>query len=214
MFTSSINNGFFPRFSRKFANVPVAMLIAFLRNVIVMMTGNPAFLTPPPNPSLADVKTAVDDLEEKNQAALNGGKVEIANRRAAQEAAVNLGRQLGNYVESQSNGDLAVLLSSGFDAVRAPTPSVVPATPLNPTLNYTGVSGELLFRFLGDYNVRNFSVGYAESAAGPWTDNGLSTTSRVLLAGLTPGKTYWARACANGAAGTSDWCTPASIMAI
>ena len=200
--------------ARAFALLPVALLIGYLRNVIAMMTGNPAFLTPPPSPTLAEMKTAVDDLEAKNQASMSGDRVMIAVRRAQQAVVVNLGRQLGNYVESQANGALDVLLSSGFEAVRAPSPSVVPAPPANPILGYTGVTGEMLFRFTGDYNVRNFSVQYGESATGPWTDDGLSTASRVTLTGLTPGKTYWARACANGAAGTSDWCTPASLIAV
>lgn len=212
--TSSINNGFYPRVARAFAALPVALLIGFIRNVIAMMTGNSAFQTPPPSPTLGDLKTAVDDLEIKNQASMAGDRVAIATRNAQQAVVVNLGRQLGNYVESQANGVLDTLLSSGFEAVRAPSPSVVPATPAKPTLSYTGVSGEMLFRFVGDSNVRNFSVQYGESATGPWTDNGLSTSSRVTLDSLTPGKTYWARACANGAAGTSDWCSPASLIAI
>ena len=80
---SSITNGFYPRIVRLFATLPVAKLIGFLRNVIVMMTGNPAFLPPPPTPTLADMTAAVDDLDAKTQAAMNGGKVEMAARRAA-----------------------------------------------------------------------------------------------------------------------------------
>ena len=122
-------------------------------------------------------------------------------------------RSPGNSATTSSRhrgiGDLEVLLSSGFEAVKAPSPSVVPATPEKPTLSYTGKTGEMVFRFTGDHNVRNFSIEYGESATGPWTDFGLSSSTRVEITGLTPGKTYWARACANGAAGTSDWCTPA-----
>src|SRR5437764_669279 len=107
---SSITNGFFPRFSRAFAQLPVALLIAFFRNVIQKMTGNTAFLIPPPSPTLPDMKAAVDDLELKNQLAAGGGRVEIANRRVAEAIVNNMGRQLGNYVESQANGALNVLL--------------------------------------------------------------------------------------------------------
>jgi hypothetical protein len=209
---SSIINGYYPRCARYYATYPITVFIIWLRNVITMMTGNVSF--PTPSPSLTVVTAAVNDLEVKTQEALNGGRMEMAARRAAEATALSLARQLGNYVESQANGDLEVLLSSGFEAIKAPSPSVVPTTPGKPTLNYTGVTGELLFRFTGDYNVRNFSIQYGESATGPWTDYGLSSSTRVTLAGLTPGKTYWARACANGAAGTSDWCTPASLMAV
>lgn len=210
--SSSITDGFVPRVARKYATYPISVLIMFVRNVIAMMTGNTSF--PTPSPTLPVVKTAVDDLEVKAQAALNGGKVEYAARRAAEATVLSLTRQLGNYVESTANGDLETLISSGFEAVRAPSPSVIPAVPASATLDHTDQSGELLLRFVGDYNVRNFSIEYGESASGPWTDNGLSTSTRVTLDGLTPGKTYWARACANGAAGTSDWCSPVSCMAI
>lgn len=209
---SSIVNGYYPRCARYYATYPIAVFIIWLRNVVAMMTGNAHF--PTPAPTLAVVTAAVNELEVKAQEALNGGKVQMAARRAAEATALSLARQLGNYVESQANGDLEVLLSSGFEAVKAPSPSVVPAAPGNPTLSYTGVTGEMLFRFTGDSNVRNFSIECGESATGPWTDRGLSTATRVVLDGLTPGKVYWARACANAAAGTSDWCTPASLMAV
>lgn len=211
---STINNGFYPRVSRLFASLPVTLLIGFLRNVIAMLTGNTSYLTPPPNPTLAEMKTAVDDLEAKNQAAMNGGRVEIATRNAAQVSTLNLARQLANYVESQANGALDVLLSSGFEAIRAPGPVSVPKAPTNPTLTQGDNSGVLLFRFGGDFNVRNFTVQHAESLAGPWVDDGLSTKTRVTLEGLTPGKVYFARACANGAGGSSDYCPPTSGMAV
>ncbi len=209
---NTINHGYYPRVARRYATLPVSVLITFLRNVIAMMTGNASFSDP--TPTLAVMIAAVNDLELKAQDALNGGKLELVARRAAETTTLSLARQLGNYVESISNGDLEVLLSSGFEPVRAPSPSVVPGTPTDPVLSHTGVSGELFFRFGGEANVRNFSIQYAEAPTGPWTDHGLSSSSRVLLEHLTPGKTYWARACANGAAGTSDWCTPASLMAI
>ena len=204
--------GFQPRVSRSFARYTPSVMITFFRNIITSMTGNPTF--PTPSPTLAVFKTAVDDLETKTQAAMNRGRIEVAARRASQAAAISLARQLGNYVESVSNGDLETLLSSGFEPVRSPSPSIVPATPANPRLSLTNLSGQLLFRFVGDANTRNFSVQHAENAAGPWTDHGLSTSTRVFLTDLTPGKVYFSRSRAHGAAGSSDWCTPVSAMAV
>jgi hypothetical protein len=116
---SSIINGMYPRVSRAYVALRIAMLIAFLRNIIEMMTGNADY--PTPSPTLATMTTAVDDLEAKNQASMNGGRVEIALRNASQAMTLNLARQLGNYVESTANGALEVLLSSGFEAIRAPS---------------------------------------------------------------------------------------------
>ena len=204
--------GFQPRVSRSFARYPASVMITFFRNVITNMTANPAF--PTPSPTLAVFKTAVDDLETKTQAAMNRGRIEVAARRASQAVAISLARQLGYYVESQSNGNVETLLSSGFEPVRTPSPSIVPATPGNPRLSLTKLSGQLLFRFVGDVNTKNFSVQYAENAAGPWIDHDLSTSSRVLLTDLTPGKVYFSRSRAHGAAGSSDWCSPVSLMAV
>jgi hypothetical protein len=209
---SSITDGLYPRVARRYVSFPISQLIMFVRNVITMMTGNPDYAAP--SPTLPVVTTAVNDLEVKAQAALNGGKVEMAARRAAEATVLSLTRQLGNYVESAANGDLETLIGSGFEAVRAPSPSVIPDVPANPRLGYTKSSGELMFRFAGGYNVKNYSIQHAESVDGPWIDDDLSTSSRVLLTGLTPGKIYWARACANGAAGSSDYCAPVSQMAI
>jgi hypothetical protein len=119
-----------------------------------------------------------------------------------------------NYVESHCDGSLETLLSSGFEAVRAPSPPIVPAVPSDARLTYNGTSDQLIFRFTGDFNVKNFSVQHAESVTGPWVDHDLSTSTRVKITDLTPGKMYWARARANATAGSSDWCPPTSLMAI
>ena len=39
-------------------------------------------------------------------------------------------------------------------------------------------------------------------------------SATYLFKGLTPGKMYWFRLKANGAKGSSDWCSPISKMAV
>jgi hypothetical protein len=63
-------------------------------------------------------------------------------------------------------------------------------------------------------NAANYSIESAISPDGPWEDRGLSSTTRVMLNDLTPGKAYWARARANGSAGPSEWGGPATAMAV
>ncbi len=50
------------------------------------------------------------------------------------------------------------------------------------------MSGELLLKFDRVNNSNNYSVQTAESPNGPWEDQDLSTSTRVTIAGLTPGK--------------------------
>jgi hypothetical protein len=210
---STIQNGLLPLVSRLYTKYPVSILVTFLRNVVTMLTANPAF-PGPTSPTLAVMTTSLDDLDAKTQAALGGGRLAVASRRAAEVQVRVLARQLGNYVESHCGESVETLLSSGFDAQRAATPSQMPAVPGNPRLSHNGSSGVLLFRFTGDSNVRNFSVQHAENEAGPWIDHDLSTSTRVEIPSLTPGKVYYARAQAHATAGTSDWTVPTSKMAI
>jgi hypothetical protein len=98
--------------------------------------------------------------------------------------------------------------------VRAPSlVSQLPA-PQNPRLGLTDKSGELLFRFDRVKNARNYTIQTALSATGPWQEWDLYSSSRALITGLAPGQTYWARTCANGTVGPSDWTVPTSAMAI
>jgi len=117
-------------------------------------------------------------------------------------------------VQGSCNADLLALLSSGFEAVRAPSPVGVLPAPGNPRLSLTGKSGELMFKFDRVNNAANYSIQTADNPNGPWEGEDLSTATRVLIGDLTPGETLWARACANGSAGASEWSAPATAMAI
>ncbi|MEA3186246.1 MAG: hypothetical protein QOD99_76 [Chthoniobacter sp.] len=206
------NNGYFARVALSFARRIDTDLIAFTRNVIALMTGNTSY--PTPTPSLAALTASVDAFETAVHDALDGGKIVILTRNAARTELLSLLRQLAAYVQGHCGADVLTLVSSGFEAVRAPAPVGVLPAPQNLRLALTGMSGEMLLRFDRVANVANYSVQTATSPAGPWEDQDLSTSTRVLLSGLTPGTVYWARACANGSAGASEWGGPATAMAV
>ena len=205
-------NGFFARVALSFARKIDAELIVFVRNVITQMTGNTQY--PNPSPTLAAVTISVNAFETAVHDALDGGKIAIATRNAARAELLSLVRPLAAYVQGHCGADLLLLISSGFDAVRAPSPAGILLPPQNPRLSLTNRSGELLFRFDRVNNASNYSVQTAANVTGPWEDEDLSTSTRVPIGGLTPGETIWARACANGTAGASEWCAPVSAMAL
>ncbi|MEY2565388.1 MAG: hypothetical protein QOH88_3581 [Verrucomicrobiota bacterium] len=207
-----MKSGFYPRVSLSFARKIDTDLIAFVRNIIALMTGNPLYLTP--LPTLAVLTTAVNALETAVHDALDGGKIAIATRNAARAEMLSLLRQLAAYVTGNCNADLVALLSSGFESVKTPSPVGILPAPENLRLSITGISGELFLRFDRVQNAANYSVQAAQSPDGPWQDRGLSTATRVMINGLTPGKVYWVRACANGSAGPSGWGGPATAMAV
>lgn len=204
--------GFYPRASLGFARKIDTDLIAFTRNVITLMTGNTHY--PTPSPALAMITTSVNDFETAVQTALDGGKIAIATRNASRNELLSLLRQLAAYVTGNCKADVVTLISSGFRAVKTPSPVGVLSAPQNLRLEYTGMSGQLLLRFDRVQNANNYTVQTAENANGPWQDQSLSTTSRVRIEDLTPGKVYWVRACANGSQGPSEWGGPATAMAV
>lgn len=205
-------DGYYARVALSFARKVDTTLIAFTRNVIALMTNNANY--PTPSPTLADVTTSVNDLETAVHEALDGGRIAIATRNAARVGLLALLRQLAAYVQGRCKDDLLALISSGFEAVRAPSPAGNLPAPQNPRLSLTDKSGELLFRFDRVRNANNFSIQTAPAASGPWENEDISTTCRVIIGGLTPGEVLWARACANGSAGASEWTAPTTAMAI
>ena len=209
---NSATNGFYARVALSFARKVDTDLIAFVRNVISLMTGTSQYPTPTPSP--AALTTSVNGFETAVHDALDGGKIIIATRNAARVELLAQMRQLAAYVQANCNADLLALIGSGFEAVRAPSPAGVLPAPRNPRLSITDKSGELMFRFDRVANAVNYSVQTAPAATGPWTDEALSTTLRVVIGGLTPGETLWARSCANGSAGASEWTAPTTAMAI
>jgi hypothetical protein len=101
-------SGTYPRVFLAFARKIVTELIAFARNVVTLMTGNPQY--PTPSPSLAMITTAVNALETAVHDALDGGKNAIATRNAAEAELLSLLRQLASYVTGNCNADLKTRL--------------------------------------------------------------------------------------------------------
>lgn len=209
---NTATNGFLARVSLAFALLLNTDLIAFVRNVITMMTNNPQY--PTPTPALTAVTTIVNGFETSVHDALDGGKLAIAKRNAKRVELISVTKQLAAYVQGHCNEDLVLLMSSGFDAVKSKSPSYVPVAPGNQRLEQTDKSGELVLKFDKVENALNYSIQTATSADGPWEDWGLSAKVRVTITGLTAGKVYWARACANGSQGSSDFGGPANAMAL
>jgi hypothetical protein len=206
-------NGYYARVALSFASKPDTDLIAFARNVITLMTGNTQY--PTPLPSLATITDGVNTFETAAvHDALERGKTAILARNAARVSLVAMLRQLAAYVQANCNADLLMLASSGFDAVRAPSPVGVLPAPQNLRLSLTGVSGEMLLRFDRVSNAVNYSVETAASPDGPWEAETPSTSTRVFIEGLTPGQVYWVHVCSNGSAGSGGWSGPVSAMAV
>ena len=110
--------------------------------ILQWMTNNSNY--PTPAPTLPVVQTAFSSYKVAAADAVQGGKQNTAIRNARRDELVALLRQLSSYVSAAANGDLEVLLSSGFPVQK---PSRTPIGPLPapdaPVLAQGPVTGSL-----------------------------------------------------------------------
>jgi hypothetical protein len=199
------------RVARDFTGYSDSDLDEFANNVVTNLTGNAAFPSPPVMP--ADLGTLDTTFRDAITAATGDPQDTVAknNARAALENAL---RKNANYVESLANQDLAMLLSSGYNAMstnRASVPLDAPSITDIENLQTT----QLLLRLSPITNAKSYQVQTNTNGNGTWAEAGIFTQSRrIVLPNLTPGTTYSVRARAvGGSTGYSDWCPPQSCMA-
>ena len=186
---------------------PVMIFLQTARDIVAAMTGNAHYTTP--FPALVDIGTALDDLQAKIEAAAGRDKTAVAARNNAWTNAKSLMRQLADYVQAHCQNDLEILLSSGFQATKTPTPVGPIGVPQNLRLTRTKDLGQLLLRFARVYGVTaGYLVQIAEDSDGPFTDYVNTSDSRLFITGLTGMKTYWVRVRATGADGAGPWSEP------
>jgi hypothetical protein len=195
-----------------FAGYSDSDLDEFTSGVIASMTGNAEFPTPPV--ALADLGTLQTTFENAMAAAAQGGTQLTAVKNAARTALVTAMRKVAAYVQSIASQDVALLLSSGFQAnstARTQTPLVTP----NIIQIDNGMSTQLVVRLQGVDNARAYEV-QVKNGTGGWLPSGVFTQSRgIVVGGLTPGNTYSVQARAvGGSTGYSDWSDPQSHMAM
>jgi hypothetical protein len=185
--------------------------------IVTGLTDNPAF--PSPTVDLQTLQKAIDELNAAITAQAQGGRAATAEKNNKQAALLRLVRKLKHYVEDNCNDDLAVLLSSGFQAAETTRTRTPLANTAIVGLDFGTNRGEIVLkvkpvRRARVYEVRAAALG-ADNVPGPWQAAGLFMDSRsITIAGLTPGTTYAFQVRAvGGSTGYSDWSNPVSRMA-
>jgi len=210
-----------------FAQAPDAEVDEFTSGVIDGLTGNPAFPSPPvplkpvPVAKGADAQTPTDltslqlAFENAISAALHGGTPLTAAKNTAREALLDALHKTAMYVQSLARHDLAMLLSSGFEAAstnRAQSPLPKPA--IQAVVNE--ISGQLLVRGESLLNAHSYQAQTMVAGNGnTWADAGDFTGARrMIIQPVTPGTTYTVRyRGVGGSTGHSEWSDPVSHMA-
>lgn len=179
-------------------------------HIVEKMTGNANF--PTPDPTIAAIETAQDELAQATQAALDGGKDRTATRDMKADTLRGLLQDVGDYVQATSKGDAAKILSSGFEIVQPGGPIGAMEQVNNLVAATSGLMGAI---DLGWEPVRGASDYIIEmSATDPndqaqWTLLGYSSKASFHAEGLDSVKVYWFRVCALGTAGKGPYSDPA-----
>ncbi len=203
------------RIADRFTRQSAEQLVTMADAVISGLSGNSAF--PAPTVDIKVVQDAADGLKAALAEQAHGGTAATAEKNKRKEALIVLLRKVKHYVEDNCGNDLAVLLTSGFQAAASTRNRSALASPSILSIEF-GNSSELVLRVTPIaharcYDVRSAAVG-AGNVPGPWQDAGMYTSSRsITIAGLVPGTTYVFQVRAiGGSTGYSDWSNPVSRM--
>jgi len=182
--------------------------IAKGRHIVTSLTNNAAF--PAPNPTLADITSALDELNNA-QAAVQAAKSEVATRVLTQDGAetkvTQLLTQLAGYVESVAGTDDALITSIGMETKASRSAPQAPTVPLGLTATAGEHEGEIRLSWKAISNARSYAIESSQDPAttSTWTHAGVATSANKVITNLTSGKRYWFRVAAIGAGGQSGW---------
>lgn len=178
------------------------------------MNANPNYTTP--LPTLTVVQTAFDAYKVATANAAQGGVENIAIRNARRAELVALLRQLANYVSATANGDLEVLISSGFPIQKTGRTPIGPLpAPDAPRFSQGKVTGSAKAVTRPVKGALSYVWRLAlASAPAVYVRTVQTSGARIAYTGLTAGEIYNVEANAFGAAGTSDWSDVGSLMVI
>jgi hypothetical protein len=190
-----------------FSNLTPLQKVKLTRHIIEKMTGNANFTTP--TPTLASVGLAADAVEDAENA-LDGTKAKTSVRNTAVRALNAKMRLLQGYVESASNNDPDIILTSGMAVRHARTKVGILPAPVGITAKSTEVEGQVKLKCQAVPKKAIYRVEAAPDFGGPlvWQVVAESTKATILINNLNPGQRYYFRIYAVNAAGASGSSEP------
>lgn len=170
-----------------------------VQSIIKSMTNNVSF--PAPIPELDAVSQAFTAFQVALVAQRTGTKRETAIKNDLRAALILTCRHLANVVDAKSNNDLGILLSSGFDARKEPTPAGRVGKPVGLQVTMGIVPGSVKVSIGKVPSAILFVYQYALAPATDQTEwKTLNSTTRTkTIINLEPGKQYAFRVGAAGA---------------
>lgn len=142
--------------------------------------------------------------------AQTGGQADTAAKNNSRQTLLGKLRLLAGYIQMMCNKDMAVLLSSGFQAQSTNRASIQLEQPQGLVLK-NGLSGQLIGSVSPVKNT-NMYEGRIKADGGDWMPSVFTSDSQhIIFNNLTPGQVYTAEVRSlGGATGQSDWNDPSS----
>ena len=193
------------RIKIEFERLPVPAQIAKSRDIQGKMSGNGFFTDPVP--SLAEIKSATDELETWFTAALNNDREKKATMRTKRKKLKDLITSLADYIQIAGEGDETKILSSGFSIRRSKTPAAITDAPVQLKVKAPLHENELEVVWKPVKKAKSYMIEYTrepESFA-PILETAVTTRARFIASGLESGIKYWFRVRAVNTAGYSGW---------
>ena len=150
-----------------------------------------AFATP--NPPLADLDVALTNLNKTNIAAQAGGYALTFAKNEAEKVLDSIISQLMAYVQNISGGDEAIILLSGMEVRKTPSPLPDPEQVQNLDAFPTRTAGKVKLTWDRLDHVSNYQVEMwkdDDKGGGFWDKEGTPSKSQFEVSGLVTGTVY------------------------
>jgi hypothetical protein len=192
-------------------------------SIVNSMTGNSHYQEPWIGQGLTlDLLTAAyGNFQDAYHASLTKDTLKIAQRDVARIALTDLIKRLAMYLELISNGDTAMLATTGYDLrhdiVRNNSNDLLPA-PADFRVTHGQLSGSLNVQVARLANAGSYEIHVAKDdpkIESNWQHAISSVTStHIVITGLIPGQTYWLRVRGIDSNGGGVWSEPISIIVV
>lgn len=208
----------FQKVNSGFTRISDENLLILAETVLTAIGENAYF--PEPEPALEEVETALEDFTDKlAQARRRGSPLDTAEKNASREILERVLSELAFYVNKIAQGQLPILLSSGFEVSKFRRSIMPPERVRNLRAEDGHNSGQMHLSFDAQPGIRMYEYRYAvekdDNGELIWNTKVTRTTSsrRNLVGNLDPGKTYHLSARAINSRGVGDWSESISWIA-
>jgi len=195
-----------------FKGKPIDEKIVSTRNIVNATTGNINYTSP--SPSLANITTSVNALEQASLNAKDGGKAKTTALRIANTSHNKLMASFTLYVNLTSGGDKEKIESTTLN-VKGKSGKPAPMTKVMSVRGKAGFfSGQINVRWKGIRNAKSYIAHKSANGNDNWVNTECtSTKASMKITGLATETAIFIRVAAINSLGKGAWSDPIRVMA-